>query len=98
MLIVKMVDEILVCGPPDEIQVFYKDPRRIYKLNHLRTGSVVRFSGMDIVTDYDCSTTIGVPHYLAACSNIPLSAQGESNKKTNTLRTSYQHSGLCAES
>jgi hypothetical protein len=75
MLIVKVVDDILVCGPPDEIQAFYKDLIRTYKLNPLRTGSRVRFSGMDIVTDNDGSTTMDVAHYLAACSDIPLSAQ-----------------------
>jgi Reverse transcriptase (RNA-dependent DNA polymerase) len=75
MLIVKMVDDILVCGPPDEIQAFYKDLSRTYKLNPLRTGSRVHFSGMDIVTDNDGSTIIDVAHYLAACSDIPLSAQ-----------------------
>jgi hypothetical protein len=51
MLIVKVVDDFLVCGPPDEIQAFYKDLSRTYKLNPLRTGSRVRFSGMGIVTD-----------------------------------------------
>jgi hypothetical protein len=60
MLIVKVVDDILVCEPPDEIQAFYKDLSRIYKLNPLRTGSRVRFSGMGIVTDNDSSTTIDV--------------------------------------
>jgi Reverse transcriptase (RNA-dependent DNA polymerase) len=75
MLIVKVVDDILVCGPPDEIQAFYKDLSRTYKLNPLRKRSRVRFSGMDIVTDNDGSTTINVAHYLAACSVIPLSAQ-----------------------
>jgi hypothetical protein len=75
MLIVKVVDDILVCGPPDEIQASYKDLSRTYKLNPFRTGPRVRFSGMDIVTDNDGSTTIDVAHYLAACSNIPLSAQ-----------------------
>jgi hypothetical protein len=75
MLIVKVVDDILVCRPPDEIQDFYKDLSRTYKLNPLKTGSRVRFSGMDIVTDNDGSTTIDVAHYLAACSDIPLSAQ-----------------------
>jgi hypothetical protein len=73
MLIVKVVDDILVCGPPGEIQAFYKDLSRTYKLNPLRIGSRVRFSGMDIVTDNDGSTTIDVAHYLAACSDIPLS-------------------------
>jgi hypothetical protein len=38
MLIVKVVDDFLVCGPPDEIQAFYKDLSRTYKLNPLRTG------------------------------------------------------------
>jgi hypothetical protein len=75
MLIVKVVDDIFVCGPPDEIQAFYKDLSRTYKLNPLRTGLRVRFSGMDIVSDNDGSTTIDVAHYLAACSDIPLSAQ-----------------------
>jgi hypothetical protein len=75
MLIVKVDDDILVCGPPDDIQAFYKDLSRTYKLNPLRTGSRVRFSVMDIVTDNDGSTTIDVAHYLAACSDIPLSAQ-----------------------
>jgi hypothetical protein len=75
MLIVKVVDDILVCGPSDEIQAFYKDLSRTYKLNPLRTGSRVHFSGMDIVTDNDGSTTIDVAHYLSACSDIPLSAQ-----------------------
>jgi hypothetical protein len=31
MLIVKVVDDILVCGAPDEIQAFYKDLSRTYK-------------------------------------------------------------------
>jgi hypothetical protein len=53
MLIVKVVDAILVCGPPDEIQAFYKDLSRNFKLNPFRTGSRVCFSGMDIVTDND---------------------------------------------
>jgi hypothetical protein len=75
MLIVKVVDDILVCGPPDEIQAFYKDLSRTYKLNPLRTRSRVRISGMDIVTDNASSTTIDVAHYLAACSDIPLSAE-----------------------
>jgi Reverse transcriptase (RNA-dependent DNA polymerase) len=75
MLIVKVVDDIIVCGPPDEIQAFYKDLSRTYKLSPLRTGSRVRFSGMDIVTDNDGSTKIDVAQYLAVCSNIPLSAQ-----------------------
>jgi hypothetical protein len=75
MLIVKVVDDIIVCGPPDEIQAFYKDLSRTYKLNPLRTGSRVRFSGMDVVTDNDGSTTIDVANYLAACSDIPLSAR-----------------------
>jgi hypothetical protein len=75
-----MAYDILVCGQPDEIQAFYKDLSRTYKLNHLRTGSRVRFSGMDIVTDNDSSTTIDVSHYLAACSNIPLSAQRRKNQ------------------
>jgi hypothetical protein len=75
MLIVKVVNDILVCGPPDEIQAFYKDLSRIYKLDPLRTGSRVRFSGIDIVTDNDGSTTIDVANYLAACSDIPLTAQ-----------------------
>jgi hypothetical protein len=30
MLIVKVVDDILVCGPPDEIQAFDKDLSRTY--------------------------------------------------------------------
>jgi hypothetical protein len=58
MLIVKMVEDILVCGLPDEIQAFYNDLSRSHKLNPLRTGSRVRFSGMEIVTDNDGSTTI----------------------------------------
>jgi hypothetical protein len=62
MLIVKVVDDILVCGPPDEIQAFYKHVSRTYKLNPLRTGSRVRFSGTEIVTDNDGSTTIDVAH------------------------------------
>jgi hypothetical protein len=74
MFIVKVVDDILVCGPPEELQAFYKDLSLTYKLNPLRTGSRVRFSGIDIVTDNECSTTIDVSHYLAACSDIPLSA------------------------
>jgi hypothetical protein len=90
MLIVKVVDDILVCEPPDEIQAFYKDLSRTYKLNPLRTGSRVRFSGMDILTDNDGSTTIDVAHYLAACNDIPLSAQ-------RRLRMSEQPSGPCAE-
>jgi hypothetical protein len=73
MLIVKVIDDILVCGPPDEIQAFYKDLCRIYKLNPLRKGSRVHFSGLDI--DNDGSTAINSKHYLDACSNIPLSAQ-----------------------
>jgi hypothetical protein len=72
MLIVKVVDDILVCGPPDEIQAFYKDLSRTYKLSPLKTESRIRFSGMDIVTDNDGSTTIDVVHYLAVCSNVPL--------------------------
>jgi hypothetical protein len=75
MFIVKVVDDILVCGPPDEIQAFNKDLSRTYKLNPLRTGSRVRYPGMNIVTDNDGSTTIDIAHYLAACSDIPLSAQ-----------------------
>jgi hypothetical protein len=75
MLIVKVVDDILVCGPADEMQAFYKDLSRTNKLNPLRTGSRVCFSGMDIVTDSNGSTTVDVAHYLAACSDIPLSAQ-----------------------
>jgi hypothetical protein len=75
MLIVKVVDDILVCGPPDEILAFYKDFSRTYKLSPLRAGSRVRLSGMNIVTDNDGSTTIDVAHYLAACSDFPLSAQ-----------------------
>jgi hypothetical protein len=70
-----VADDILVCGPPDEIQAFYKDLSSTYKLNPLRTVSRVRISGMDIVTDNDGSITIDVAHYLAACSDIPLSAQ-----------------------
>jgi hypothetical protein len=88
MLIVKMVDDILVCGPPDEIQAFNKDLSRTYKLNPFRAGSRVRFSGMGIVTENDGSTTIYVAHYLAACSDTPMSAKGESSKTTNALRTS----------
>jgi hypothetical protein len=72
MLIVKVVDDILVCRPPDEIQAFYKDLSRTCKLNTLRTGSRARFSGMYIVTDNDGSTTIDVAHYLVVCSNIPV--------------------------
>jgi hypothetical protein len=75
MLIAKVVDDILVCGPPDVIQAFYKDLSRTYKLNPLWTVSRVSFSGMDIVTDNDSSTTTDVAHFLAACSDIPLSAQ-----------------------
>jgi hypothetical protein len=37
MLIVKVVDDFLFCWPPDEIQDFYKDFSRTYKLNPLRT-------------------------------------------------------------
>jgi hypothetical protein len=85
ILVAKMIDDILVCGPPDEIQAFYKDLSRTYKLNPLRTGSKVRFSGMDIVTENDGSTTIEASHYLAACSNIPLSDIRQSNKKSNVL-------------
>jgi hypothetical protein len=58
-----------------EIKAFYKDLSRTYKLNPLRTRSRVHFPGMNIVTDNDGSTTIDVSHYLAACSDIPLSAQ-----------------------
>jgi hypothetical protein len=75
MLIAKVVDDILICRPSDEIQAFFKDVSRSYKLNTLRTGSRVRISGMDIVTDNDGSTAIDVPHYLAVCSYISLSAQ-----------------------
>jgi Reverse transcriptase (RNA-dependent DNA polymerase) len=81
ILIVKVVDDILVCGPPDEIQAFYKDLSRTYKLNPLRTGSRVRFSGMDIVTDNDGSTTIDVAHYLATCSDIPVSPKAKSARR-----------------
>jgi hypothetical protein len=75
MLIAKVVDDILICRPSDEIQAFFKDVSRSYKLNTLRTGSRVRISGMDIVTDNDGSTAIYVRHYLAVCSYISLSAQ-----------------------
>jgi Reverse transcriptase (RNA-dependent DNA polymerase) len=75
MLIVKVVNDILVCGQTDEIQAFYKDLSRTYKLNPLRTGSRVRFSGMNIVTDNAGLTTFNFAHYLAACSDISLSAQ-----------------------
>jgi hypothetical protein len=75
LLIVKVVDDIPVCGPPDKIQAFYKDLSRTSKLIPLRTGSMIHCSGMVIVTDNDGSTTIDFAHYLAACSDIPLSAQ-----------------------
>jgi hypothetical protein len=71
----KVVDSILVCRPPDEIQAFYKDLSRIYKLNPLRIGSRVCISGIDLVSDNDGLTTTDISHYLAAFSNIPLSSQ-----------------------
>jgi hypothetical protein len=43
MLIVKVVDDLLVCGPPDEIQAFYNGRSRTYKLNPRRKGSRIRF-------------------------------------------------------
>jgi Reverse transcriptase (RNA-dependent DNA polymerase) len=97
MLIVKVVDDILACGPPDEIQAFYKDLSRTYKLNPLRTGSRVRFSGMDIVTDNDGSTTIDVDTTLLPAATSRCQPKGESSKTTNAFRTSEQPSGPCAE-
>jgi hypothetical protein len=98
MLIVKVVDDILVCRPLDEIQAFYKTLSRTYKLNPLRTGSMVRLSGMDIITDNDGSTTIVVAHYFAACKNIPLLAQRrkqQDDKCTPDERTAFRN--LCGK-
>jgi Reverse transcriptase (RNA-dependent DNA polymerase) len=81
MLIARVVDDILVCGPPDKIQAFNKYNSRTYELSPLRTGSKVRFCGMDIVTENDGLTTIEVSQYLAACSNISLSAQMRKQQK-----------------
>jgi hypothetical protein len=75
MFIAQVVDDSLVCGPPDETQAFYKDLSRICKLNLLRKRSMVRLSGMDIVKMNDGSITVDVSHYIAASSNILLSAK-----------------------
>jgi hypothetical protein len=48
---------------------------------------------MDIVTDKDGSSTINVAHYLAACSDIPLSAQRrkqQDDKCTPDKRTAFR--------
>jgi hypothetical protein len=53
---------------------------------------------MDIVTDNDGSTTIDVAHYLAACSDIPLSAQRrkqQGDECTPDERTAFRN--LCGK-
>jgi hypothetical protein len=96
MLIAKVVDDILICRPSDEIQAFFKDVSRSYKLNTLRTGSRVRISGMDIVTDNDGSTAIYVRHYLAVCSYISLSAQRRKQQEDELSEYNWNTAGeLC---
>jgi hypothetical protein len=96
VLIAKVVDDILVSGPPDELQAFNKDLSFTYKLNPQRTESRFRISGMNIVTNNDGSTTKNVSHYLSAEKPAETSRcqpKGERNKKTNALRTSEQPFG-----
>jgi hypothetical protein len=52
---------------------------------------------MDIVTDNDGSITIDVAHYLAACSDIPLSAQRRKQQDDECTPHERTASGPCAD-